>query len=112
MKQLFSQTADYVIGRNVIRYLLQNLREETIERVLPNRFGKCMRGDLYLSSGCYPFEKNPLLSNLFGEKTNEGNNFKHTLNAVGYKDIEKIRPYLTLKMLSIKLVRYILSKVQ
>lgn len=97
MKQLFSQTADYVIGRNVIRYLLQNLREETIERVLPNRFGKCMRGDLYLSSGCYPFEKNPLLSNLFGEKTNEGNNFKHTLNAVGYKDIEKIRPYLTLK---------------
>lgn len=97
LKQMYSQSAEYSIGKNVIRYILQNLREETIEGVLPTFFGKCMRGNLYLASGCYPFEKSPLLSNILGGKTTEGNNFQHTLNAVGYDGLETVRPYLTLR---------------
>lgn len=97
IKQVYSQSADYINGKNVIRYLLQNLREETIEGVLPTAYGKCMRGNLYLASGCYPFENSPLLCNMLGGKTTEGNNFHHTLNAVGYDNLEKVRPYLTLK---------------
>lgn len=97
LKQMYSQSAEYSIGKNVIRYLLQNLREETIEGVLPTAFGKCMKGNLYLASGCYPFEKSPLLSDILGGKTTEGNNFQHTLNAVGYDGLDEVRPYLTLK---------------
>ena len=63
---------------------MQNLKEETIEGVLPNAFRKCMKGDLYLASGCYPFENSPLLSDILGGKTTEGHNLRHTLNAVGY----------------------------
>ncbi len=56
IQQMYSKSAEYSNGKNVVRYLLQNLREETIEGVLPTAFGKCMNGDLYLASGCYPFE--------------------------------------------------------
>lgn len=97
LKQMYSESAEYTTGKNVIRYLLQNLKEETIEGVLPNAFGKCMNGNLYLASGCYPFENSPLLSDILGGKTTEGHNFRHTLNAVGYDGLEEVRPYLTLK---------------
>ena len=66
LKQMYSESAEYTTGKNVIRYLLQNLIEETIEGVLPNAFGKCMNGNLYLASGCYPFENSPLLSDILG----------------------------------------------
>lgn len=97
LKQMYSESAEYTTGKNVIRYLLQNLKEETIEGVLPNAFGKCMNENLYLASGCYPFENSPLLSDILGGKTTEGHNFRHTLNAVGYDGLEEVRPYLTLK---------------
>lgn len=97
LKQMYSESAEYTTGKNVIRYLLQNLKEETIEGVLPNAFGKCMNGNLYLASGCYPFENSPLLSDILGGKTTEGHNFRHILNAVGYDGLEEVRPYLTLK---------------
>lgn len=94
LKQMYSESAEYTTGKNVIRYLLQNLKEETIEGVLPNAFGKCMNGNLYLASGCYPFENSPLLSDILGGKTTEGHNFRHTLNAVGYDGLEEVRPWL------------------
>lgn len=111
IKHMYSESAEYTTGKNVIRYLLQNLKEETIEGVLPNAFGKCMNGNLYLASGCYPFENSPLLSDILGGKTTEGHNFRHTLNAVGYDGLEEVRPYLTLKMQLSKQGKFILNKL-
>ncbi len=57
-------------GRYTVRYLLLNLREELLERVMPSQFAsrwKCE--ELYLSRKCYPFERNPLISDLAGSKT-------------------------------------------
>ena len=71
-------------GRNVIRYLLQNLREETIENVLPTKYNpKCLCDNLSLSSRCFPFEKNPFISNLAGSRTSETNHIRHVAKAVG-----------------------------
>ena len=85
------------IGRNVIRYLLLNLREETLNNVMPNQFyQKLLCENLNLSAKCIPFEKNPYISNLAGGKTSEGNLTK-IVNAVGSEKMEIVRPYLSLK---------------
>mgnify|MGYP005760262787 CR=1 FL=1 len=48
-------------GKHTIRYILLNLREETLEFVLPNAFDKyCLSDELYITSRCYPFEKKTL----------------------------------------------------
>ena len=84
-------------GRNVIRYLLLNLREETLNNVMPNQFyQKLLCENLILSAKCIPFEKNPYISNLVGGKTSEGNLTK-IVNAVGSEKMEIVRPYLSLK---------------
>lgn len=84
-------------GRNVIRYLLLNLREETLNNVMPNQFyHKLLCENLNLSAKCFPFENNPYISNLAGGKTSEGNLTK-IVNAVGSEKMEIVRPYLSLK---------------
>lgn len=84
-------------GRNVIRYLLLNLREETLNNVMPNQFyQKLLCENLNLSAKCIPFEKNPYISNLAGGKTSEGNLTK-IVNAVGSEKMEIVCPYLSLK---------------
>lgn len=84
-------------GRNVIRYLLLNLREETLNNVMPNQFYQnLLCKNLNLSAKCIPFEKNPYISNLAGGKTSEGNLTK-IVNAVGSEKMEIVRPYLSLK---------------
>ena len=84
-------------GRNVIRYLLLNLREETLNNVMPNQFyQKLLCENLNLSAKCIPFEKNPYISNLAGGKTSEGNLTK-IINAVGREKMEIVRLYLSLK---------------
>lgn len=89
--------ASQKVGRNTLRYILLNLREETLESVMPSIYKKCMpRTELYLNSSCIPFEINPFIANLAGSKTSEGN-LKKVANAIGYGKIREIRPYLTLK---------------
>ena len=84
-------------GRNVIRYLLLNLREETLNNVLPNIYNsKFLCDNLYLSRRCLPFDKNPYISNLAGGKTTELSAAK-IASAVGRDKIEVVRPYLLLK---------------
>lgn len=87
------------VGCHVIRYLLLNLREETIESVLPTQYGKQLRNDdnLYLSSKCLPFEKNPFISNLVGRKTSEGSAIQSVLRVAGNDSLDVVRPYLTIK---------------
>ena len=95
-------------GRNVIRYLLLNLREETIESVLPTQYApKGSFGQLLLSRRCYPFDNNPFLSNLAGRKTSETNQIRNIVSIAGSKNMETVRPYLSLKMQSNKQVKFI-----
>ncbi|MCM1124205.1 MAG: ATP-dependent RecD-like DNA helicase [Eubacterium sp.] len=86
-------------GRNVVRYLLLNLREETLENVMFSRFnGKQLCEGLYLSSRCYPFEKNPFISDLVGKRTSDSGQIKYLLNVIGDNNIlDMVRPYLTIK---------------
>lgn len=85
-------------GKHTIRYILLNLREETLESVLPNAFDKyCLSDDLYITSRCYPFEKNPFISNLAGRKTSRGN-IKDLLEIInGSAEFNAVRPYLTIE---------------
>ena len=86
-------------GKNTIRYLLLNLREETLEHVLPNRFSGILENtEFYLSSKCKPFEKNPFVSNLAGAKTSEGSIAK-LFDAAGQEEFNAVKPYITIKNL-------------
>lgn len=84
-------------GKNTIRFLLINMREDRIIDAMPSQFKKRMPNtDLYIASKCYPFEKNPLLSNLTGSRTSDGNIAK-ILSASGTEHVQIIKPYLSIK---------------
>lgn len=96
LRSSFSKSSEEP-GRNVVRFLLLNLKEETIDNVLPKTYERKLFFDqLYLSNKCRPFETSPFISNLAGARTSEGN-LEKIANAVGSKRIEVVRPYLTLK---------------
>lgn len=75
---LLKLRSDYSItsskfGRYTIRYILLNLHEEILEPILPLPYEtKRLSDELEISSRCYPFEKNPFISNLAGKKTSKG----------------------------------------
>ncbi len=97
LRNRYSKTSDD-FGRNVVRYLLLNLREEILESVMPTRFTHSLLCDeLYLSSRCLPFEKNPFISNLVGSKTSVGSQTKRLISVAGYEKIDVVRPYLAIK---------------
>lgn len=97
LKNSYSKTSDK-LGRNVIRYLLLNLREETIEGVLPSKYNpRCLNNELYISRSCFPFEKNPFIINLANSRTSEESRVKYLANIVGCDKMEVVRPYLTLR---------------
>ncbi|WP_103618211.1 hypothetical protein, partial [Campylobacter concisus] len=50
-------------GRNTIRYLLHNLRNQVIKKQLPNNEDRCL-SDLKLNSKCLPFEEMPFATSL------------------------------------------------
>lgn len=59
-------------GKNTIGYAMLHMREEILEDLLPNQFyGNQISVELYISRRCYPFEKNPLISNLVGTKSSK-----------------------------------------
>ena len=60
-------------GKYTIRYILLDLREETIEEVLPDSYHpNTLIDGPYISSKCYPFEKKPFISNIAGGKSSKG----------------------------------------
>ena len=86
-----------ILGKNVVRYLLINLREKKLIDVMPNKFTKMLAGSpLYLASGCRPFERNPLLANLPHSKTAEVSVSK-ILSASGTEKINILLPYLRIR---------------
>ena len=48
--------------------------------------------DLYISSGCYPFEKNPFISNLAGQRTNQVGLVRELMSVVGSEHFEVVFP--------------------
>lgn len=94
LHQKYNQTSTR-FGKNVVRYLLLRLREETIDNILP--YNKTLCEDLYISSGCYPFEKNPLIANLAGSKTSNFSIISDIEEAVGYENADVVTPYLDFK---------------
>lgn len=81
-------------GRYTVRYLLLNLREDLLERVMPSQFSpqwKCK--DLYLSRKCFPFECNPLASDLADSKTSQISQAKYLARVVEKEKTEVAVPY-------------------
>lgn len=84
-------------GKNTIRFLLINMREDRISDVIPNQFNSPMpKTPFYFAKKCFPFEKNPYLANYAGSKTSNGNIAK-ILSAAGTAQLKTISPYLVLK---------------
>ena len=98
LNRAFSKSST-VLGKNVVRFILLNLHEETILNVMYTSFSKKKLGDLYLSSKCYPFEKNPFISNLAGSNTSAENRIQSIIDITGTTDLERVRPYLAIKRL-------------
>ncbi len=84
-------------GRHVIRYLLLDLREEVIRKVMPQFKDKLLSATLRLSSKCIPFEKNPYVCNLVGRKTNKEENLGRIIKIAGDEKLESVRPYLRIR---------------
>ena len=85
-------------GSNVIRYLLGDLREETLEGVMPKPYTKnWLCEDLYIASSCWPFEKNPFVSNLAGSKTSRDTQINRIFNVAGADELKLSRPYLSIR---------------
>lgn len=85
-------------GKNSVRFLLLNLREENFEKILPNQFSKkCLSDDLYISSKCYPFEKKPFLSSIAGSNTSNGNSLQRLIEVADIEEYNLMRPYVTIQ---------------
>ena len=96
LRKYFSCERD-TFGKNTIRFLLINMREDRISDVIPNQFNSPMpKTPFYFAKKCFPFEKNPYLANYAGSKTSNGNIAK-ILSAAGTAQLKTISPYLVLK---------------
>lgn len=82
-------------GRNVIRYLLLNLREETIENVMPTKYDRRnLSEDLRVSCRCFPFENKPFVSNLPNCKSSEKSRRGDIIRISGKKNLDIAFPFL------------------
>jgi len=101
LNKSFSKRAN-TFGKNTIRYLLLALREEILIDVMYKEgfSKKKLAGGLYLSSRCYPFEKNPFISNLVGSNTSAGNMIRQIVDIAGSENLDIVRPYLEIERLT------------
>lgn len=97
LHSVYSKNSD-LIGAKTVRYLLLNLREETIINVMPRSDQSILpASELFLSKRCYPFERNPLLSNLPNCNTGTSNNIKNIADVIDKEDLKRVYPYLKIK---------------
>ena len=90
-------------GKNTLRYVLLRLREEVVESVLPTDDDKGFQSfndELFLSSKCIPFERNPLLSNLPKTKSNKIGSLSDLVRVVDKNMFAVNTPYLRIKGLT------------
>lgn len=97
LRRYFTKEAE-VKGKNTVRYLLLRMKEEILECVIPNENENLLKSNIVvLKSKCFPFEKNPYISNLSGGKTNKYTVANDVMRSVGYGKINIMRPYITIK---------------
>ncbi len=95
----FGQKAN-TFGAHVIRYAIIQLREDLLEDLIPETLDDALKSeDVYLSKGCYPFIRNPILYNLPNKKTNGKTVSRDVLRAIGSKQISEFLPYIRMKHL-------------
>ena len=85
------------VGKNTIGYAMLHMRDEILEDLLPNKFyPKRISEKLFVSSRCYPFEKNPMIANLVGTKTSKKD--KESIIELLYdsKVVSLVQPYMTI----------------
>lgn len=84
-------------GIHIVRYLMLNMDEELLEDVMPNSYNNyTIADDLNIRSQCYPFEKNPLISQIVEHRVNKND----VLDIINDKEYFKIaQPYLKLEQL-------------
>lgn len=82
--------ASSTVGANTIRYLLLNLKEDMLINVMPWTYTqKTLSDNLYLSNRCFPFERNPYISNLYGSNTSNENNIKYILMLLEVSNLKR-----------------------
>lgn len=87
-------------GNHVVRYALIHLREDLLDDLIPEDADDALRSEIvYLSKGCYPFIRNPILYNLPNKKTNGKTVSRDVLRAIGAKQISEFLPYIRIKHL-------------
>lgn len=87
-------------GKHVVRYAIIQLREDLLEDLIPDSVEDALISEVvYLSKGCYPFIRNPILYNLPNKKTNGKMVSRDVLRAIGTKQISEFLPYIRMKHL-------------
>ena len=85
-------------GYNTIRYVLYDLREETLTNVLPTKYNvKKLYPELNISTRCLPFETNPFLSNLPGTKTNVNSLLSRIISTSNIDNYDIVKPYVLIR---------------
>ena len=100
LKKYFSKNC-MTDGRNVIRYAIINLREDILENIYgDDKYGQTHLNynQVKIARQCYPFEKNPYISNLIKKKTSESN-FFNIINTAGDSNLNLYQPYFKIKNL-------------
>lgn len=85
------------VGKNTIGYAMLHMRDEILEDLLPNKFyPKRISEKLFVSSRCYPFEKNPMVANLVGTKTSKKDKERIIELLDDSKVVSLVQPYMTI----------------
>ena len=85
------------VGKNTIGYAMLHMRDEILEDLLPNKFyPKRISEKLFVSSRCYPFEKNPMVANLVGTKTSKKDKESIIELLDDSKVVSLVQPYMTI----------------
>lgn len=85
------------VGKNTIGYAMLHMRDEILEDLLPNKFyPKRISEKLFVSSRCYPFEKDPMIANLVGTKTSKKDKESIIELLDDSKVVSLVQPYMTI----------------
>lgn len=99
VKKNYSKTSGK-FGKNVVSYVLLHMREEILKEILPTPYNRQWRNqELCVGRKCYPFEKNPFISNLAGSKTSK-NDIESIIEIVDDPSkIALVQPYIKIEHL-------------
>lgn len=100
LKKYFSKNC-MTEGRNVIRYAIIHLKEDTLKNIYGDgnyNQRHLNYAQVKIDKQCYPFEKNPYISNLIKKKTSEAN-LINIVDVAGDKNLDLYQPYFKIRNL-------------